>query len=42
MRGIKIGFNGVTPTIPSKKKIHVVGLKISIQGSEEKKSTIKG
>jgi hypothetical protein len=41
MRGIKIGFNGVTPTIPLKKKIHVEGLKISIHSSEEKKSAIK-
>jgi hypothetical protein len=27
MRGIKIGFNGVAPTIPLMKKIHMVGLK---------------
>jgi hypothetical protein len=27
MRGIEIGLNEVTPTIPSEKKIQVVGLK---------------
>jgi hypothetical protein len=42
MRGIKIGFNEVAPTIPLKKKIRVVGLKISIHSFEEKKSAIKG
>jgi hypothetical protein len=42
MRGIKIGFNGVTLAIPLKKKIHVVGLNISIQSSGENKSAIKG
>jgi hypothetical protein len=30
MRGIKIGLNEVASTITSKKKIHVVGLEISI------------
>jgi hypothetical protein len=38
----EIGFNGVTPTILSKKKIHEVGLKFFIQSSKEKKSAIKG
>jgi hypothetical protein len=37
-----IGLNGVTPTIPSKKKIHVEGLKISIHSYEENKSATKG
>jgi hypothetical protein len=41
MRGIKIGFNEVGPTIPSKKKLYVVGLRISIQNSKEEKSAIK-
>jgi hypothetical protein len=38
---MKVGFNEVAPTIPSKKKIHMVGLKISIQCSKEKKSVAK-
>jgi hypothetical protein len=40
-RGITIGFKDDTPTIPLKKQIHVVGLKIFIRSSEEKKSAIK-
>jgi hypothetical protein len=40
-RGIKIGFNDVAPTIPPKKKIYVVELKISIQSSEEEKVALK-
>jgi hypothetical protein len=42
MRGIKVGFDEVAPTIPLKKKIHVVGLKISIQSVAEKKWSING
>jgi hypothetical protein len=41
MRGNKIGFSEVAPIIPSKKKIYVVWLKISLQSSDEEKSTIK-
>jgi hypothetical protein len=41
MRDTKVGFNEVVPTITSKKKIHMVGLNISIQYSEEKKSAAK-
>jgi hypothetical protein len=41
-RGFKVGFNDVAPTIPSKKKIHMVGLKISLQSSEEEELVIKG
>jgi hypothetical protein len=42
MRGTKVGFRDVTPTIPSEKQIHVVGLKNFIQSSKEKKSAING
>jgi hypothetical protein len=42
MRGVKIRFNDVAPTITSKKKIHVVGLKIFLQSSEEEESARKG
>jgi hypothetical protein len=41
MRGIKVGFDEVAPTIPSKRKIHVVGSKIYIQSPVEK-MVIKG
>jgi hypothetical protein len=33
-RGIKIGFKEGTPTIPSRKQICMVGLKIFIQSSK--------
>jgi hypothetical protein len=41
MRGTKVVFNEVAPTIPSKEKIHVVELKISIQIFERKKSATR-
>jgi hypothetical protein len=41
-RGIKIEFKEVTPTLPSRKQICIVGLKIFIRSFKEKKNCPQG